>query len=207
MSIPKNLDIESVYPKKYPNANDQSELPGIARQAWEKLGGLPVPVTDPKAGTDQYYQKEKGHADVAQNETNNRSMKKPEAKTIGSQVFEGGQDAINFIKKFDPQNTSGSIPFALDLVKQIQSNSGPNKMLSDIVGQGLSSIISKFTQALKEEKSNEADSLSKLIQLLLQLKRQLEELLANPQADPQAISDLQLRIAELEKQIESMNTV
>jgi hypothetical protein len=196
------------YPPDYPHSNELSDHSETAKKAFKSFGGIPLGTIKDDAGISEFYQDDtQGHADAAKDKTNNRAMKKSDAKTIGSKVFDGGQDPINFIKKFDPKNTSGSIPFALDLVKQIQSNSGPDKMLSDIVGQKLSEIMSKFTQSLKEEKSNEADELSKLIQLILELKRKLEQLLADPNADPQLINELQLQLAELEKKLESMSTV
>lgn len=201
------LPVKPNYPPKYPLSNDLDTHSQQAKRAWVSNGGLPVPTTDPKAGVDQYYQKAgEGHADVAKNKTNNKGMKKADAKSIGSKVFEQGQDVVGFIKKFDPQNTSGTIPFALDLVKQIQSSSGPAKMLSDIVGQNLSDVMGQFTNLLMQNLPDQAQNLGNLIQSVLQLKRRIEELSANPTADPQILGSLQQELATAEQQLKNLNS-
>ena len=200
------IAVRPEYPPTYPYSNELDDHSQQAKRVWKSNGGLPVPTTDPKAGTDQYYQKAgEGHADVAKNKTNNRSMKKADAKTIGSKVFDGAQDAVAFIKKFDPQNTAGTIPFALDLIKQIQTGSGVNKILSDIVGGNLNGIIQKFTSLIKQGLPAQAMQLANLAQSALQLKQQIESLSANPIPDIQQLSNLQQQLSDIEQQMTNLN--
>lgn len=203
MSIP----VESVYDKEYPSSNHLKSHSAQARRSWVSNGGLPVPTTDPKAGVDQYYQKAgEGHADVAKNKTNNKAMKKPQSKSIGSKVFDAGQDVVAFVKKFDPQNTSGTIPFALDLIKQIQGNSGVNKILGDIVGQNMGGLISKFTSLIKQGLPAEAQKLAGLIQQGMQLKQTIQQLSSGVTPDIQLLSGLQQQLNEIEQQISNINS-
>lgn len=203
MSIP----VESTYPPEYPSSNGLKTHSQQAQRAWVSNGGLPIPTTDPKAGIDQYYQKAgEGHADVAKNKTNNRSMKKADSKSIGSKVFEQGQDVVGFIKKFDPQNTSGTIPFALDLIKKIQTNSGVNKILTDVVGQNMGGIIGKFTSLIKQNLPAEALQLASLIQQGLQLKQTIDQLASGALPDPQLIAGLQQKLNEIDQQISNLNS-
>jgi hypothetical protein len=200
------VPVKAEYPPSYPHSNELDNHSQQAKKSWISNGGLPIPTTDPKAGTDQYYQKAgEGHADVAKNKTNNRGMKKADAKTIGSKVFNGAKSATDFVKNFDPQNTSGSIPFALNLIKQIQTGSGVNKILSDIVGSQLNGIISQFTDLLKQNLPQQANALVDLINKGLELKERIEQLKSNPTADPQLISEFQTQYDEIQQKISQLN--
>lgn len=203
------IAVRPEYPPTYPSSNDLSSHSQQARRAWVSNGGLPIPTTDPKAGTDQYYQKAgEGHADVAKSKTNNKGMLKADAKSIGSKVFDSGQDVVGFVKKFDPQNTSGTIPFALDLIKQIQTGSGVNKILTDVVGQGMGGLISKFTSLIKQGLPGEAQKLADLIQQGMQLKQRVEQLTSSATStpDPQILATLQQQLNEIEQQITNLNS-
>lgn len=84
----------------------------------------------------------------AKDKVSNKSLKNNENPTVGSQLSDGAKSATNFIKGFDPKNLSGAVPFGLNLVKSIQSNSGAGKLLGDIAGPEISKLISQFTSAL-----------------------------------------------------------
>lgn len=97
--------------------------------------------------------------DIAHNKVSNKQLKNADAPTIGSQQFDNGKSATDFTKGFDPKNLSGAIPFALSLIKDIQTKSGAGKLLGDIVTPEISSLIQKFVDALKikdEKKLNDA---------------------------------------------------
>jgi hypothetical protein len=87
--------------------------------------------------------------DIAKNKVASKSLKHHDSPTIGSQQYDGGKSATNFTKGFDPKNIAGAIPFALNLVKDIQSNSGAGKLLGDIVGGNIGPMIQQFLGALK----------------------------------------------------------
>lgn len=195
------------YPPDYPHSNRLNNHSGPAKKAYEGDGSLPQGVLKTDAAVNEHYQDDtQGHADAAKSKTNNRSMKKPNAKTIGSKVFQQGADVVGFVKQFDPSNTSGSIPFALNLIKQIQSNSGVNKILGDVVGQGMGGLISKFTGLIKQGLPSQAMGLANVIQQGLQLKQQVDQLVQNPASiDPQQLSNLQQQLAQVEQQIDNLN--
>ncbi len=203
----KKVEIEQKYSPIYPLSNNLDTHSPAAKKAYKQGGSLPKGTVKKDAAVNEHYQDEtQGHADAAKNKTNNRSMKVADAKTIGSKVFDGAKSATDFIKKFDPQNTSGTIPFALDLMKQIQNGSGPNKILSDIVGQNLNGIISQFTNLLKQNLPAEAGLLASLIQQGLQLKQRIDQLKAEPVPDLQLISTIEQQISELDQQIANINS-
>lgn len=89
----------------------------------------------------------------SRDKVSNKILKNHDKPTVGSQEFDGKKSATDFIKGFDPKNLSGAIPFALKLVKDIQSNSGAEKLLSDIASPEISKLIGQFTQALKAGES------------------------------------------------------
>lgn len=97
--------------------------------------------------------------DIAHNRVSDKQLKGADSPTIGSQQFDNGKSATDFTKGFDPKNLSGAIPFALNLIKDIQKNSGAGKTLNDIAGPKISDFIKKFIDALKskdEKKQAEA---------------------------------------------------
>ena len=102
--------------------------------------------------------------DISRNKVSSKKLKNETDPTIGSQQYDGGKSATDFTKGFDPNNKSGSIPFALNLIKQIQQNSGPEKILSDIVGGNISSLIGQFLGALKKNDNPLMGQLTNLIQ-------------------------------------------
>jgi hypothetical protein len=195
------------YPPDYPHSNELSDHSEPAKKAFKIYGGIPLGTIKDDAGISEFYQDNtQGHADAAKDKTNNRAMKKPEAKTIGSKEFDNAVSATNFAKKFDPKNLSGSIPFALNLVKQIQNNSGPNKILSDIVGSGLNGVISQFTNLLKQNLPAQASALAGLISQGLEIKEKLEELVKNPNVDTQILAETQQQYDEIQQQISQLNS-
>ncbi len=98
--------------------------------------------------------------DIAKSKVSSKSLKHHDSPTIGSQQYDGGKSATDFTKGFDPKNISGSIPFALNLVKDIQNNSGAGKLLNDIVGGNIGDMIQQFLSALK---SGDQQSVTDLI--------------------------------------------
>lgn len=101
----------------------------------------------------------------ARDKVSSKALKNHDKPTIGSQESDGKQSATDFIKGFDPKNLSGAIPFALNLVKDIQKNSGAEKLLSNISNPQISQLIGQFTQALK---GGEAQIVQQLVQKIEQ---------------------------------------
>jgi len=165
------------YPKDYPEANKLPSASEKAQMDFGSLGALPTGAVKKDGGIKEMFFDHIGHLDVAETKARNKSIKKGDAKTIGSKEFDKSADVVKYIKKFDPKNTSGSIPFALNLVNQIKNNSGPAKMLSDIVGGQLSGLLGQFTSLLQSGLFDKAMELAQKIQAGIDLKEEAEQLL------------------------------
>src|SRR4051794_18449475 len=74
--------------------------------------------------------------------------KKPSLGT--TQYKGGGMDATDAIKQIDPKNLAGAIPFALELVQQLRDHIGPEKIIEQMIGQNLTSLIQNFSQMLQQ---------------------------------------------------------
>lgn len=163
------------YPKDYPEANKLPSASDKAQSDFGSLGALPAGAVKPDGGIKEMFFDHVGHKEVAETKARNKPLKKGDAKTVGSQEFDKGMDPVKFIKKFDPKNSSGSIPFALNLVNQIKNNSGPDKMLTDIVGSQLGGMIGQFTQLIQGGLVDQAMAIAKKIQEGVDSKENDEE--------------------------------
>lgn len=164
------------YPKDYPEANKlQSTQESKAQKDFGSLGALPIGAIKKDGGIKETFFDHIGHKEAAESKARNKPLKKGDAKTMGSKEFDKATDAIKFIKKFDPKNSSGSIPFGLNLVNQIKNNSGPGKMLGDIVGSQMGSMMGQFTSLLQGGLLDQAMKLASKIQEGIDLKEELEQ--------------------------------
>lgn len=59
----------------------------------------------------------------------------------------GGGDVIGFIKKYDPQNSSGAIKPALDIMKKILGNTNPRMALNGMIGADNVAAMNSFIQS------------------------------------------------------------
>jgi hypothetical protein len=78
-----------------------------------------------------------------------KGAKIPNVKTIGSVVYDGGFDPTEFIKKIDPKNLAGSVPFALELVEKLKNLGGPEQLLQELMGSNLFGLIQQIQQGLQ----------------------------------------------------------
>ena len=96
-------------------------------------------------------------------------------KQIGGQSPQMGPDILKFIKKHDPDNSSGSVKDALDIMQKLQDNSTKKKdlfssiqPLQSILGGGLygkmqaAGAAAKSSEKVREEKPDK-DMLAELI--------------------------------------------
>ena len=106
---------------------------------------------------------------------------KPDEPTIGSQEFDNSLSPSEFIKRFDPTNKSGVIPFGLDLMKQLKMGMSPDKLLSDIVGSKLNGLLNQFSQInqIKEMLSNVPDLKNLLSSVEGSLSNQIQKEFSN----------------------------
>lgn len=164
------------YPSDYPEANKlKSTQTDKGQSDFGSLGALPVGAVKEDGGIKEIFFDHIGHKEAAETKARNKPLKKGDAKTVGSKEFDKGADPVKFIKKFDPKNTSGAIPFGLNLVNQIKNNSGPGKMLGDIVGSQMGSMMSQFTSLLQSGLVDQAMQLAQKIQQGIDLKEELEQ--------------------------------
>lgn len=123
-------------------------LPRDAVKNFDRFGGKALGSTD-ETPHETFHTAAK-HADKAYKQSN---PKKPaehaDKPTVGTQEYNNSSDPAKFIKKFDPNNLSGAIPFGLDIAKKMKDLSGENKILSDIVGSGLAKLMSSVTDLMK----------------------------------------------------------
>lgn len=64
--------------------------------------------------------------------------------TIGSQIFDGQNDAAKFIRQFDPNNSSGAVGFGLKIVDKINSALDEEKIFKDIFGPQMTCLVTSF---------------------------------------------------------------
>lgn len=111
-----------------PSSND-SEVGGDRRLLEPHFDGSEgkTPKYDDKGATQ--------HArDVAPNEYGDPQSKDPRGHSAGTLKYKGEKSATEFIKKYNPQNVSGAIPSALDMVlnlKKVKGKMNP-KMQSSV---------------------------------------------------------------------------
>lgn len=81
--------------------------------------------------------------DISMQEAGGKALLKAAAPTIGTQAFNDAMSAVDFVKGFDPSNLAGSVPFALDMMKQLQIRmpSGA-QFISGMLGDKLSGLLS-----------------------------------------------------------------
>jgi hypothetical protein len=72
-------------------------------------------------------------------------LKNFDLPTIGSQIFDGNSSASNFIRQFDPNNSSGAVGFGLKIVDQINSQISGDKLFKDLFGPQITCLVNSFT--------------------------------------------------------------
>lgn len=117
-----------------------------------KTIGIPVsarPVGDPRKldgvkGAETLHglvDSAKSLYDISLTEAGGKPAKKADAPTVGSQVFDQAKSAMDFAKKFDPQNIAGTVPHALDMMKQLQGAMGAGQIMNGILGSKLGGLM------------------------------------------------------------------
>jgi DNA repair exonuclease SbcCD ATPase subunit len=125
------------------------------------------------------------------------------------------KSATDFTKSKTPDNVSGSIKKALDLVKSLRESQG-NPTMEQAVGAGnLGSMMAEVAQAFsnpnnqknedkkkrRDEILAELERLRQMLQDLLDIEPQTEELIKSENEIRAAISKLEDELEQLEKEI------
>jgi hypothetical protein len=114
--------------------------------------GLPLsarPTGDPRkldgvAGAETLhglFDDAKSLYDVSMQEAGGKPLLKAEMPTVGSQVFDGAKSAMDYVKKFDPQNIAGTVPHSLGMMNQLQVSMGAGQIMNGILGPKLGSLM------------------------------------------------------------------
>ncbi len=82
--------------------------------------------------------------DISYKLSSDRILKNFDLPTIGSQIFDGNSSAAKFIRQFDPNNESGAVGFALNMVDRINDALDAEKLFKDIFGPQISCLIGLF---------------------------------------------------------------
>lgn len=98
------------------------------------------------------------------------------------------KSASETIKKLNPKNISGTIPQALDMVKQLQQVKGNPKMIESIGGENLMAafkhILELFTNKKKKQSEKTPEELAEeqaLVDQIKKLETDLEKLIGGAQ--------------------------
>lgn len=105
--------------------------------------GDPRKIDGVKGGDNFHGMMPKGKSiyDIAVKEAGGKPAKKSSEPTVGTQVFDNAKSAMDFVKKFDPQNMAGTVPHALDMMKQLQGSMGVGQIMTGIVGMKLGGLM------------------------------------------------------------------
>lgn len=87
---------------------------------------------------------------IAKDESGGKAAKKADKPTVGSKEYDGSKVPTDFIKKFDPKNAAGSVPFALDMVKKIKDGLNPQDFVKDLLGGKMTEMLGKLNEVMQK---------------------------------------------------------
>lgn len=131
--------------------------------------------------------------DISLDEAGGKPAKKAKEPTIGTQEFDKAKSALEFTKKFDPQNAAGTIPQALDMLQQLQSQMGAApQMISQMLGSKISELLKQIPVL------QQLGNLDVLNQVQGMISQEMAKLPV-PQVPqiPQAVTDVQTTIQKI----------
>jgi hypothetical protein len=85
---------------------------------------------------------ELSHNDEARNMFN-KMAEHADKLPIGQEIFDKGNQAIEFIKKIDPSNSSGAVQPALDMMQKLVKNTDPMQALKGMMGGELYGVLNQ----------------------------------------------------------------
>lgn len=171
---------ESSYPTSAKPKDDPRKIDGVAGNESS------LPLTD-KIST---------LFETASNKVASKALKKAEAVSIGTQKFNGSLSSSEFIKRFDKDNTSGTISFGLNLIDKVKNLSGINVYPDQIFGEISTKILTQVTDLVKLDGLLDSlqSAINKNLESALSVVRDLDRIADN-------IFDLDRELSEKLKQI------
>lgn len=171
---------ESSYPTSAKPKNDPRKIDGVAGNESS------LPVSD----------KINSLFETASNKVSSKALKKVEALSIGTQKFNNTLNSSEFIKRFDKNNTSGTISYALGVIDKVKNLSGINIYPDQIFGVIGAKILTQFNDLVKLEEFLESleSSINRNLENVLNTIQNLEKIADN-------ISDIDAELSRKLKQI------
>lgn len=171
---------ESSYPTSAKPKNDPRKIDGVSGNESS------LPLTEKVATL----------FETASNKVAAKALKKAEALSIGTQKFNNTLSSSEFIKRFDKDNTSGTISFGLDLIEKVKNLSGINIYPDQIFGMAASKILTQVSDLVKLDGLLDAlqSTINKNLETALSVIRDLDRIAEN-------IFDLDKELSEKLKQV------
>lgn len=134
--------------------------------------------------------------ETASNKVAAKALHKAEALSIGTQKFNNTLSSSEFIKRFDKDNTSGTISFGLDLIEKVKNLSGINVYPDQIFSVAASKILTQVSDLVKLDGLLGAleSTINKNLEAALSVIRDLDRIAEN-------IFDLDRELSEKLKQV------
>lgn len=145
--------------------------------------------------------------DISLDEAGGKPALKAKEPTVGTQEFDKGKNAVDFIKKFDPQNMSGAIPFALNLTTMVQKGLNPQAFVKDLLGSkitGLMGQLSQVTNLLQQAQNLLPAQLQQLTQLEQQITSKLNEELSGAVGKLTQVTNAATQITDIANNVKNI---
>jgi hypothetical protein len=89
--------------------------------------------------------------------TTDVNMKFKDLQHIAHAQFDGGNHVLDFIKQFDPNNLSGSVRPAVDIMKKLLESQNPMGALGGVLGGGMYGTLLSMISGLKSQHNSVAN--------------------------------------------------
>jgi hypothetical protein len=145
--------------------------------------------------------------DQAKDKAGKVAAKKADVPTMGSQMFDMSKNPVDFIKKFDPKNLAGSIPFALNLSKIVQAGLDPQAFIKDLLGSKITEMmgqLSQVTNLLQQAQNLLPAQVQQLMQLEQQLVGKLNEEIGALTEKVTQVTDVAKQINDISNNVKSV---
>jgi hypothetical protein len=144
--------------------------------------------------------------DITLDEAGGKPAIKAKEPTVGTQQFDKAKNAVDFVKKFDPKNAAGSIPFALNLATMVQKGLNPQDFVKDLLGSKITGLLGQLTQVtnlLQQAQNLLPAQVQQLMQMEQQLTGVLNSELSSAVGKIQQVTDTATQITNLANNVKN----
>lgn len=145
--------------------------------------------------------------DISLDEAGGKPALKAKEPTVGTQEFDKAKSAVDFVKKFDPKNMSGAIPFALNLTTMVQKGLDPQAFVKDLLGSkitGLMGQLSQVTNLLQQAQNLLPAQVQQLAQLEQQITSTINEELSGAVGKLSQVTSTASQITNIANNVKSI---